>query len=43
MLLEASQWFSVVLTGSRRLSVVLRSSQCSCRFSMVLRDSQWFS
>ena len=36
MVLVESQWFSVVLTGSRRFSVVLVSSQCSRRFSMAI-------
>ena len=35
MVLVASQWFSVVLTGSRRFSVVLS------RFSVVLSSSQY--
>ena len=43
MLLVASKWFSVVLTGSRRLSVVLVCSQCSRRFSIVLSGSRRFS
>ena len=43
MVLVASQWFFVVLTSSRRFSVVLEGSQCSRRFSMVLVGSQCFS
>ena len=35
MVLVASQWFSVVLTGSRRFSVVFVGSQCSRRFSIT--------
>ena len=43
MVLVASQWFSVVLTGFRRFSVALVGSQCSRRFSVVLVGSQYFS
>ena len=39
MVLVASQWFSVVLTGSRRLSVVLVGFQCSRSFSIILSGS----
>ena len=43
MVLVASLWFSVVLTGSRRFPVVLVCFQCSRRFSMVLSGSRRFS
>ena len=43
MVLVASQWFSGVLTGSRRFSVVLVGFQCSRRFSMVLSGFRRFS
>ena len=43
MVLVAPQWFSVVLSGSRKFSVVLVSSQCSRRFSMFLSASHRFS
>ena len=41
--LVASQWYSDVLPGSRRFSVVLVGSQCSRRFSMFLSAFCWFS
>ena len=37
------QWFFLVLTGSRRFSVVLVGSQCSRRFSIVLSGSRRLS
>ena len=40
--LVASQWFSVVLTCSRRFSVLRVGSQCSRWFSMVLSGSRRF-
>ena len=43
MVLVASQWFFVVLTGSRRFSVVLVCSQSSRRFSIVLSGFLKFS
>ena len=53
LVLSGSQWFSQVLSGSRRLSFVLNVShwfllvligfQCSHRFTVVLAGFQWFS
>ena len=43
MVLVAYKWFSVVLTASRRVSVVLVGSQCSRKFSVVLSGSRRLS